>query len=459
MRIKRLKAIITNRISLDGIPDNLKHAIRQRLTMVNPKWNENERMGWSNYKTPRLLRDYERAANGALSVPRGYGGHLVILARQFDTRIDYDDRRRTLGPISFSLKASLRGYQTDAVTKVCKQTQGVLTAPTGSGKTVMGLAIVAERKQPTLIVVHTKELLHQWIDRIETFLGIPAGEIGIIGGGKYRIGEKMTVALVQSLYKRAEEVTPHIGHLIVDECHRCPSRTFTEAVTSFDCKYTLGLSATPWRRDKLSRLIFWHLGDVVAEVDKAQLEDAGHILKAEFITRQTIFKPFSDPSDQYAQMLKELTADELRNTMICSDVAANLDQGTALVLSDRKEHCVTLQAMLQERFGISAAVLTGDTPIKKREELVQDINNGQVPALVATGQLIGEGFDCKHLSTLFLSTPIKFSGRVLQYVGRVLRPAEGKATPKVFDYVDAHVGPLIAAAKARQRVYRDAAQE
>jgi superfamily II DNA or RNA helicase len=113
--------------------------------------------------------------------------------------------------------------------------------------------------------------------------------------------------------------------------------------------------------------------------------------------------------------------------------------------------------MLQERFGISAAILTGDVPFKQREELVQEIDAGHIPVLVATGQLIVEGFDCKHLSTLFLATPVRFSGRVLQYVGRILRPAPGKARPKVYDYVDVRVGPLIAAAKARQRVYQNAA--
>ncbi len=154
---------------------------------------------------------------------------------------------------------------------------GALISATGSGKTTMGLYLVAQRKQPTLIIVHTKNLLTQWVDRIESFLNIPKKEIGIIGNGKKKIGDKITVATVQSLYKCAGEVAPHIGHIIVDECHRAPSRTFTEAVTAFDSKYMLGLSATPYRRDKLSKLIFWHLGDTHHEIDKSHLIEKGHI--------------------------------------------------------------------------------------------------------------------------------------------------------------------------------------
>ncbi len=368
------------------------------------------------------------------------------------------DETQALPTVEIDFQGELRPFQASAVNEMLIKRFGSLSAPTGSGKTVMGLYLIAKRKQPALVVVHTKELLNQWIARAETFLGIPIDEIGVIGSGKKRIGERLTVATVQSLVKRADEVAPYIGHLIVDECHRTPSKTFTEVVTAFDCRYMTGLSATPWRRDKLSKLIFWHLGDLQHQVDKVALENAGHILKAQVITRKTSFRSSVDPSTEYSQMLKELTEDPDRNRLIASDVAGQIGHGgVALVLSDRKSHCLDLQEMLKNQFGINAEVLTGDVPTHQREEIVSRINAGKVPVLVATGQLIGEGFDCKHLSTLFLATPIRFSGRLLQYVGRILRPGPGKEIPKVFDYVDGHVGPLAAAAKARQRVYSNAA--
>jgi superfamily II DNA or RNA helicase len=277
----------------------------------------------------------------------------------------------------------------------------------------------------------------------------------LIGAGKKTTGERLTVALVQTLYRCTDMIAPHIGHIVVDECHRTPSRTFTEAVKAFDCRYMLGLSATPWRRDKLSRLIFWYLGDMHHEVDKAQLEAQGHILKAKAVIRLTAFEPYFDPVNDYSRMLSELTADDARNRLIASDVAkeSHGGKGICLVLSDRKKHCETLQGLLRYKFDVPAALLTGDLSDDARKTVLQQLDKGAINVLVATGQLIGEGFDCPGLSTLFLATPIRFSGRVMQYLGRILRPAEGKSQPKVYDYVDARVAPLAAAAKARQRVY------
>jgi superfamily II DNA or RNA helicase len=319
----------------------------------------------------------------------------------------------------------------------------------------MGLQLIADRRQPALIVVHTKDLAHQWVERIEQFLGVPADEVGWIGGGKRRPGERITVALVQSLYKCAAEIAPRIGHLVVDECHRTPSRTFTDAVTAFDARFMLGLSATPWRRDKLSKLIFWHLGDVQHEIKPEGLVASGDVLKAEVIRRETEFRPYFDPVSAYSRMLSELAADKARNIQIVDDVAAASREtaGVCLVLSDRKAHCENLRALLKLRHGITAEVLTGDRPTAQRRTLAAAMQAGQVQVVIATGQLIGEGFDCPRLETLFLVTPIRFSGRLLQYLGRVLRPAPGKERARVFDYVDVHVDTLVKAARARQRVY------
>ena len=277
----------------------------------------------------------------------------------------------------------------------------------------------------------------------------------MIGAGKKRIGEKITVALVQTLYRCTDDVAPRTGHLVVDECHRAPSRTFTEAVTAFDCRYMLGLSATPYRRDRLSKLIFWHLGDVHHEVDKEQLEAKGHILKADVQFRPTDFKPYFDPVSDYARMLSELTADDARNRLIAADVEKEVreGQGVCLVLSDRKKHCEMLQGILRFKFNVDAALLTGDLADAARRQVLEALEQGRVKVLIATGQLIGEGFDCPDLSTLFLATPIRFSGRVMQYLGRILRPAQHKACARVYDYVDVKVAPLMAAARARQRVY------
>ncbi|BBO82471.1 hypothetical protein DSCO28_30370 [Desulfosarcina ovata subsp. sediminis] len=450
---------IDNRLRIADTPEALRTEICSRLTITNPKWTENERMGRFNGKTYRLLRFYESDGTGGLITPRGFAGQLVSICRGFSAPFEIDDHRRELPPVEFGFTGKLRSYQRDAVDDVLLKHFGTLTAPTGSGKTIIALAIIAQRRQPALVVVHTKELLTQWKERIQTFLGIPEEEIGVIGGGKKVVGSKITVATVQSLVKCAGEVAPYIGHIVVDECHRTPSKTFSDVVTGFDCKFMLGLSATPYRRDKLSRLIFWHLGDIQHRVDAERLVAEGSILQAEVITRETDFRPFSDPSAEYSKMLSELTQDDKRNHLIAGDIAQQAQEGNGicLALSDRKGHCEALQSILQNNHGIEAELLTGDTPHKDRQAIVERLNAGDVKVLVATGQLIGEGFDCKGLSTLFLATPVKFSGRLLQYVGRILRPGPGKQTPKVYDYIDRHVGPLVAAARARRRVYDQAA--
>jgi superfamily II DNA or RNA helicase len=447
---------IKNNLRLENVPPNIKEILIEKLEFLNPKWVENKRLKRWNRGTPRVLKFYDKVGASGLWIPRGYMRQLIMLCRRHKISYRIDDQRRTLPGVEFSFRGQLKPFQRSAVDEMLGKDFGTLNSATGSGKTVMALYIIARRKQPALIVVHTKDLASQWIERIEAFLGIAAEEIGMIGGGKNILGKKITVALVQSLYKCAEAVAPRIGFLIVDECHRCPSRTFTEAVTSFDTKYMLGLSATPWRRDKLSQLIFWHLGDVHHEVDKNHLIETGAVLPAKVIVRETTFRTRHDPINEYSKMLSELTTDTQRNILITSDVAQEVINGTGicLVLSDRKAHCENLQALLRYRNKIDSELLTGDLPINQRQEVIEKLNDKKVKVLIATGQLIGEGFDCKELTTLFLATPISFSGRVLQYLGRVLRPAPGKQLARVFDYVDVNVNVLKKAANSRQRVYQ-----
>lgn len=444
---------ISNKLALYNAPSFIQREIKDRLTIFNPVFEENKRMGRWNGNTPPLLSFYEEIPSG-LIIPRGFFPQLIGMARRNGERFQIQDRRRLLPEVDFEFHGELRPFQQEAVKAALGRDMGTISAPTGSGKTVIALYMIAQRKQPALIITHTKELLNQWTSRINQFLGISIKEIGQIGDGEQRMGRNITVALVQSLYKCASQISPHIGYLIVDECHRTPSRTFTEAVSAFDCHFITGLSATPWRRDRLSKLIFWYVGDVTHEVSKENLIDTGDVLRAEVITRETNFRPYSDPTLEYSTMLLELTEDPARNRLIVQDVAreAGNGAGVCLVLSDRKTHCGTLQDLLTQR-GIRSALLTGDLSNSDREATVEALNSDQVKVLVATGQLIGEGFDCKELSTLFLTTPIRFDGRLIQYLGRVLRPAPGKDKARIYDYIDKFVGVLKAAATARQRVY------
>ena len=455
MSFDKLNIFLQNNLRLTGIPPQLYDLLTQRLKFPNPKYLENARMGRWNRGVPKELRFYYRLRGSGLVIPRGFIRQLITTCRRLDIDYTVEDRRRSLPPVDFAFNGQLRPFQQRAVQHMLRKEFGTLNSPTGSGKTVMALYILAQRKQPALIVVHTADLARQWSERIETFLNIPVKEIGRIGGGKKNIGEKITVALVQSLYKCAEAVAPQVGHLIVDECHRTPSRTFTDAVTEFDARYMLGLSATPWRRDNLSKLIFWHLGDVHHQVEKNDLIRSGQVLPADIIFRETEFKPYYDPVQEYSKMLSELTLDDDRNRLIAADIAAEAGSqpGICLVLTDRKKHCESLGALLRFGFSLPVDILTGDLNAGQRQSVMDRLQEGRIKVLIATGQLIGEGFDCRELTTLFMATPVRFSGRIIQYLGRILRPAPGKKRARVFDYVDVNVEPLLKAAGARKKVY------
>jgi len=451
---KPLELIVDSGLRVVGpLPPVLAEKLRSTFTIDNPVWTANDRAGRWNGATPETLDFFHEDRDGSFTVPRGALGLTIWFIRGLGLRWRLVDRSRTLPAVRLGFTGVLKPYQMRAARRLFERDFGVLQAPTGSGKTVVALAMISARRQPALIVVHTKELLEQWLARIGTFLDLPPEQVGVIGGGRMEIGRPVTVAMIQSLYKVVEHVVPSTGHLVVDECHRCPSRTFSEAVSAFDGRFMLGLSATPWRRDGLTRLIGWHLGPKV-EIPRADLTAADLVSHVEVIVRQTTFTSPLDGSSAYGQMLSELTKDADRNRLIATDVAAEVKTagGICLVLSDRKAHCRVLHELVRQR-GCRVDLLTGGMPDAERRAVVERVQAGQVEALIATGQLIGEGFDARCLRAVFLATPIAFDGRLLQYLGRILRPAPGKDRATVYDYVDVNVGVLEHSANRRQRVY------
>ncbi len=435
---------------LEGAPEKLKAAIRQNLTIVNPKYQAAKRYSrWVGKQLkPKLY--FFRESGSRLFFPRGFANQAVQLCRQLTGIVpELVDERRRLDEIDLGFQGDLRLYQQEAVAAVLRHGFGVLEAGPGSGKTVMALKVLAERRQPTLIIVHTKELLHQWRERIGEFLGI---EAGLAGDGRFDI-QPVTVAIVNTARKHLDSLPPQFGQLIVDECHRVPASLFTDVVSGFDCYYMLGLSATAFRReDGMTQLIYTCMGDRLYTVDSKVLAASGAVVRPEFMQKETGFT-YGFRGD-YAKLLKALAADDARNSLVAADIADIIQaghEGTVLVVSDRVAHCEVLGRKL-EQHGVSSVVLTGRVPAEQRARIVEDVRAGQVLVLIATLQLIGEGFDCPGLSTLVLATPIKFEGRLLQVVGRVMRPADGKKA-RVVDYVDGNIPILGRSAAARRQVF------
>lgn len=435
---------------LAEVEPKLLTRLKKELTIANPKYLDAVKYGrWVGKNMKKSISFYEVRGN-TICFPRGFANQAVLLCRQFGLEVEIKDKRRRSANENFVFSGLLRPYQQRAVNDIVKRQFGVLEAGTGSGKTVMALAVLAERRQSALILVHTRELMYQWSERVREFLGIC--EPGLLGDGHFDL-EPVTIAIINSARNHLAELPGHFGQLIVDECHRCPSSMFTAVVKEFDCYYSLGLSATPYRRDKLTKLIYWYLGDPVHRVDNEEIQQSGAVLRPEISRRITGF--FYKYRDDYPAMLAALCRDESRNQQIVSDIIAETKKtsGTLLVVSDRVAHCKKL-AEIPAANGLRIAVLTGGTPARERNEIISLVRTGGLDVLISTIQLVGEGFDCEGLHTVFLTTPIKFSARLLQVIGRILRPSSGK-TPRVIDYVDYEVSVLRRAAEAREQVYEN----
>lgn len=449
-----MKFILNNQLTLQGLKPETAKAIKHQLTLHNPKYEDARRMGRYTQNIPEKLFFFTELEDG-FQCPRGFSDRAYRICRHNEETVEVEDKRRVMEPFGFQFTGRLREYQETAVSEMIRHTHGTLSAPTGSGKTIMALSIIARHRQPSLIIVHTRELLNQWILAIERFLNIPGENVGILGGGKLKPGDIISVGLVQTLKNKWSAIVDQVGHVIVDECHKCPARTFTDVITKFDAKFFLGLSATPWRRDKLTQSIYFHLGEQRYQISQERLFEEGNLIKPRVIPRETPFQTITDPARYYSLMMKELSQDRERNYLICSDVSLDQNDGIKLILSDRREHCHELAKILETDFKFSSIVLTGTTPIKEREEIVSSLKETPSAILISTIALLSEGFDLPQLSTLFLTTPIRFSGRLMQCLGRILRPSPGKEKATVYDYVDTQVGVLCSAAAARERVYKN----
>lgn len=432
---------------LEGASPAVWEVLKKRLTLANPRYLAAKKYGrWIGKNLKPTLQFFEEREQG-LAFPRGLAREAIILCRKLmGLTPEIADNRLSFAELPWAFRGELRPYQLQAVEDLCQHEFGVLEAGTGAGKTVIALAVIARRRQPTIILVHTKELLYQWQQRIEQFLGLKAG---LIGDGHLEAGP-LSVAIVNSARRKLDILAPLYGHLVVDECHRVPASLFTEVVTAFASRYSLGLSATAFRSDGLTDLIHYYLGVQRHQVESTKLYRSGAVLQPQFIQRPTSFH--YGYRGNYQRLIKALVNDKSRNDLIVEDIVGELGtgSGTILVVSDRVSHCQLLSARLLGR-GIAAALLTGRLPQDERSRLVEDIRQGAAEVVISTLQLIGEGFDCPSLSTLFLTTPIKFSGRILQVVGRILRPAAGKK-PKVFDYIDP-VKVLRSSAVHRQNLF------
>lgn len=443
-------------VHLSQIDSTIRQEFRDMFTVDNPEYEDAKKFKYLANNIPKQLC-YTENDRLNLFVPPAIG---LVLWKLNSKNVPFNliDQRVDNPGHHYTFNGVLRQYQQDAVNDVLSQDYGILKAPTASGKTVMALNIISHRRQKTLVLCHSKELLTQWIDRASVFLSIPKKDIGILGAGKKKIGTDLTIGTIQTVSKNLS-LCRDFGFVIADECHRATAKkTWQKVLMNVNPKYRLGLSATPWRSDGNNKPIFWTLGQIVHSVNRKVLINAGTILKAKPISVQTNFKSqLTNSHEKYQRLINELTRDDQRNTLICETIKRrfkNKPDAVVLVLSDRVDHIEELDSRLVIDYGLSPERLVGATTPKERERVVSAVNAGTTNLLLSTTSCLGEGFDCKNLDTLVLGTPISFDGRIIQSVGRIMRTSANKSEAVVIDFNDTNEGVLKGSFYRRQRIYK-----
>jgi superfamily II DNA or RNA helicase len=438
----RLGAMVS--IARAGLPPQVIAALKHLGSIANPEFYEKQRMRFSTWNTPRFVTAYQEDLEW-LHLPRRLRGRVEALVGDLGSRLEIVDDRADPPSVRLGFVGTLRPQQAGAVVDMVVHDLGVLVAPPGAGKTVMACAAIAHHDVPTLVVVDRKELVDQWRNRLETHLDIDPASIGQIGGGRDKPGGVIDIAMIQSLARRDDPaVFDNYGLVVVDECHHIPAVSFSACVQKARTRRWLGLTATPYRRDKLEALIAFQCGPTRHEIKPGAVHGT-ELVRRELVVHHTSAEMPDDVATRIQDVFADIVADEQRTAQVCRDIHQARAAGrTCLVLTQRTLHIDAIVDGLAA-LGDTALVLRGGLGKRARQAVAdalaaRDPDEGLV--LVATGSYLGEGFDWPELDTLFLAFPHAFKTPVVQYVGRLLRAHEGKHHVELHDYVDSRIPVL-----------------
>ena len=431
-------------IPTDGLPTSLIAALKRLATLANPVFFQKQRLRFGTYDTPRFIFCGE-IYSGRIVLPRGVVKEAKSLFKKAGGKLKIEDKRPPADTRSFTFHGELSVAQATAVTAMIEHDEGVLLAPPGAGKTVMGCAVIAERKVATLILVHRKPLMEQWRDRLHNFLGLKKDEIGTLGKNTSVLESGIVIGMIQTLVKSdvpGALLAPYT-QLIIDECHHVPAASFEAVMKQSAARFFLGLTATPNRKDGLQKILFLQCGPIRHKMQP----DRDESISRKLIIRDIDIALGRAPEETRMpihEVWDMLVDHEGRNQQIIKDVGSALSENRhCAALSDRKRHLAMLYDLLiqaEPEHADRIHLLTGEMGKKQRNEIFALIEsqtqdkNGFV--LLATSSLIGEGFDLPQLDTLFLTLPISFKGRLIQYAGRLDRAWRGKTEVRIYDYVE-----------------------
>ncbi len=455
----RLTISVANQIVLarSKLAPELVAFLKEELNFLNTEYLTKRRLGKSTYKVQKYFKLIE-ASDDAVLIPRGFLSRLVTFLN--DHVIGHSLRRDypLLDEVPFKSCIELTPFQNEVVSSALEHDQGAIVAPSGSGKTIIGLELIARRKLPALILVHRKQIFDQWVERIQEFLGIPRAHIGQYSGITKKIGNQITVGLLQSLARKKDlsEFKSEFGTILVDECHHIPASTFRGVVAQLNAHYLYGLTATPKRKHNDEKLIYVYIGDIVARIEATNFKPVPSppSQSLEVVVRGTeLAIPFKFTTDLFQLLAKVICFDTARNKLIVDDILKEASGGKkVLVLSERKEHLEILNLYLKGK--CETIVISGDDSPHARQSKVKQIEDGHYQVILSTGQFFGEGVDIRGTSCLILAFPFSFEGKLVQYIGRLRDIGDQRL---LIDYRDKKIPFLERQFKHRERYYRKVA--
>ncbi len=471
----KLHIVLADGVYIDALnlQPRLQNQIRCMAAFDNPVFYKNRRLGYSNYyhfSTVYMGQDVD----GYIKIPRGLLEKVTAECEKSKINYDIEDHRETGRPIRVSFKGELRMQQDLAAQRLLTFDNGILSAATAFGKTVVCSYLIAQRKVNTLILLESTDLIAQWQDELDRFLVIDeepseyrtktgrvkkrSGVIGTLKGGKDAMTGIIDIAMIGSLYKKGafHEKINSYGMVIMDECHHAASATAQEILKRVNAKYVYGVSATPMRSDSLERINEMLLGPVrhkYTAIERAVEQGIDHFVIPRYTRVVNTAEIEADINAAYAL----IAGSTVRNAQIIEDTRGCIRQGrTPVVLTRFKEHARQIYEGLRDAADY-VFLLYGDNSPKENEAVRQQLKEvlqDRSLILIATGQKIGEGFDYPRLDTLMLAAPVSFPGRLEQYVGRLNRDYEGKKDVIVYDYIDSHIRNFENMYLKRLRTYR-----
>lgn len=452
---KAVKATIAAQLFIEkaGLPQPLMNRLIRVAAFQNPDFYKLQATLRSTWNTPRII---SRAENHEkfLSLPRGCLSDVEALLAANKIEIRLEDARSMGQRMNATFNGVLRPDQQEALEAITKHDFGMLIAPTAFGKTVTAAAVIAKRKVSTLVIVHRADLMRQWQERLGSFVGLDEQKIGLIGAGKKKPTGMLDIAVIQSLARRDDlpELFSQYGQVIIDEAHHLTAETFEAVLKQASARYVLGLSATPVRSNGHHPIIFMQSGPV-----RHIAKRPAHVPDQLMVRIRHLPTPSIPPHASIQEVIRRLAEDDDRNARIVADATNALKNGRkVLLLTKRTEHLDLLHTQLAN-VEYPCFMLHGRMKAKERQAIIKalaELPEDAPHILLASAQLVAEGFDHAPLDTLILTLPISWTGTLQQYVGRLYRDHANKSDILIYDYVEQDHPQLYRMWEKRQRGYR-----